>query len=65
MKRVILLDCPAQKGEPAEKLIRRFFKKYKKLEIAAEYCDKTQNFKTKSQKRRDKRRKNQYLKQKG
>jgi ribosomal protein S21 len=54
-----------QRGkESADKLIKRFIKKCKKKDIVREYLDKTLYFKPKSQKRREKRKLNAFLKSK-
>ena len=49
-------------GESTDKLIKRFIKKCKNEDIVQEYLDKTSFFKSKSEKRREKIRKNRYLK---
>lgn len=54
-----------RKGESQDKLLKRFNKKCRKEEVIKEYLDKTSFFKTKTQKKREKRRKNQYLRSKG
>lgn len=51
-------------GNDQERLIKKFLKKVKKSEILREYLDKTSFHLTKSQKRREKIRKNKFLRNK-
>lgn len=46
-----------------EKLIKKFFKKCKNEDIVREYLDKTSFYLTKSQKEKEKQRKNKFLRQ--
>lgn len=48
-------------GNDSEKLIKKFLKKTKKSEIIREHLEKTSFYLTKSQKRREKIRKNRFL----
>lgn len=50
-------------GESSERLIKRFIKKCKKEDVIREYLTKTSFHRTKSQKRREKIRKNRHLRQ--
>ena len=59
----INVEVRPKPGESDEKLIKRFLKKCKKQEIIREYLDRVSYAKTKSQKRRQKRIKNRYLRQ--
>lgn len=48
-------------GESSDRLIKRFVKKCKSEDIVREYLGKISFYKTRSEKKRDKIRKNQYL----
>lgn len=61
--RPVNVEVKLKEGESSDKLIRRFIKKCKKQEIVKEHLDKISFFKTKSQKRREKRSKNKRLKE--
>jgi len=61
---VINVEVKPKDGEPSEKIIKRFFKKCKKQEIIREYLEKTTFHRTRAQKRREKIRKNKFLKNK-
>jgi len=51
-------------GESQEKLLKRFVKRCKKEDIIKEYLEKTAFYKSKKQRRREKRRKNFWISQK-
>lgn len=53
-----------RKGESQERLLKRFLKKCKKVDIIREYLDKTSYHKTRSQKKRDKILRNKFLRKK-
>ena len=61
MHHVINIEVRLKDGESQEKLIKRFLKKCKKQEIVKEYLDKTSFFKSKHQRRKEKRLRNQYI----
>ena len=58
---VINVEVKLREGESQDKLLKRFLKKCKKAEIVREYCEKTMFFETKSQKKREKRRRSKFL----
>ena len=60
----INIEVTPKYGESQDKMIRRFFKKCKKQRIMEEHLEKVMYFKTKSQKKRDKRIKNKHLREK-
>ena len=62
--RVVNVEVKLREGESEDRLIKRFLKKCKKSEIIKEYREKTEFFRTRSQKRRDKRLKNKFLRMK-
>jgi len=64
MKRSALITEKLREGESAERLIKRFLKKCKKQRILDEVKEKTAFALTKSQKLREKRRKNKFLREK-
>jgi ribosomal protein S21 len=57
------IEVKLRDGESSDRLIKRFFKKCKKQDIVREYCEKTEFYRTKSQKRRDKIRKNKFYRE--
>lgn len=57
----INVEVTLRDGESTEKMIRRFFKKCKKVEIIKEHLEKVSYARSKSRKRRDKIQKNKYL----
>lgn len=61
MKFVALVSTPINLQGLSERDVKKFFKKCKKQDILKEYVDKTVYHQTKSQKRREKRRKNKFL----
>ena len=61
MRRAINVEEKLREGETTEKLIKRFFKKCKKVEVIKEHLEKTASFKTSRQKRREKRLKNEHI----
>jgi ribosomal protein S21 len=65
MSAAINVEVKNTHNDPTEKIIKKFFKKCRKQDILREYLDKTSFFLTKSQKRRNKRLKNKFLRQKG
>ncbi len=60
MFNAINVEVKLREGETSDKLVKRFFKKCKKIDIVGEYKEKTEYFMTRSQKKRLKRRKNQF-----
>ena len=62
-RRSVLVEVKPRPGEAQERMIRRFFKKCKKQDIVKEYLEKTSFARSKSQKRRDKIRKNKRLRE--
>lgn len=60
--KVFNVEVLPRPNEPVDKLIKRFFKKCKKQEIIKEYLDKTSFARSKSQKRKEKERNNEYQK---
>jgi len=56
------VEVTLKPGESQDKLLKRFMKKCKKVDIVKEYLDKTSYFKTNREKKREKRIKNQWLK---
>ncbi len=56
----INVEVKLRDGESTDKLIKRFFKKCKKIDIIGEYKEKTEYALTRSQKKRRKVRKNQF-----
>ncbi len=61
---VVHVEVKLREGESADRLIKRFLKKCKKADIIREYRDKTEYFLTRSQKKREKRRRNKFETQK-
>lgn len=61
MSRAVNVQVFLKDGESVEKMVRRFFKKCKKMEIVKEHLEKVSHARTTSQKKRDKVRKNKYL----
>lgn len=57
----INVQVKVREGESSERLIRRFFKKCKKVDIVREHLDKVSFARSKSQKKRAKIQKNKYL----
>ena len=55
------VEVKLREGEGMEKLIKRFFKKCKKIDIIREHLEKTSYYRTRSQKKRDKIQKNKHL----
>jgi len=53
-----------REGELFEKFLKRFMKKCKKQEVLKEWYEKNYYFKSKSQKRREKTRRNKFLQSK-
>ena len=64
MRRVANVEVFLGERESQESLLRRFSKKCKKQDIVKEYLDKTSCFKSKSQKRKEKSLKAQYIRNK-
>lgn len=58
----INIQVVAREGESVDCLLKRFSKKCKKEDIIKEYLEKTSFFKTKSEKRRQKRLDRQFFK---
>lgn len=63
-KRPAYVDIRLKNGESQEKLLRRFSKKCKKIEVVRQYLDKTTHFKTNRQKKKDKTERNKWLRNK-
>ena len=61
MNRAVNVQVVLRDGESAERLIRRFFKKCKKVDIIREHLDKVSFARSKSQKKRDKRQKAKHM----
>lgn len=64
MSRSCNVEVTLKKGESQDKLLRRFSKKCKKLEVVREHLDKTSHFKTKREKKREKAERNKWLRNK-
>lgn len=62
MSRAINLEVKLRKHDTGEKLLKIFTKKCKKQNIIKEYLEHTY-YQTRSQKKREKRKRNNYLKQ--
>lgn len=61
MSHPVNVEVKPRDGESAEKLIRRFFKKCKKVDIIREHLEKVSYYRSPSRKRRDKIQKNKHL----
>lgn len=62
---VVNVEVKLREGEGFDRLFKRFLKKCKKAEIIKEYREKTEYFLTRSQKKREKRRRNKFLRKQG